>query len=56
MILTFKRFQFVSKNAIYTELEANCTDLTFNLPNLENRVFPNPRKSRTVLLGNILYR
>ena len=44
----FKRCQFVSKNAISTELEANCIDLTFNLSNLENSVSSNPRKSRTV--------
>ena len=47
----FKRFQFASKNAIHTELEANCTELTFDLSNLENRVFPNPRKSRTVYMN-----
>ena len=46
-ILAFKRFKFVSKNAFFTKLEANCTDLTCDLSNLENRASPNQRKSRT---------
>ena len=43
----FYAFQFVCENAIYTELEANCTDLTFNPSNLEIRVSREPCNSGT---------
>ena len=57
LIFTSKWINIISKNTIYTALDTSWSKFYwFDIwsVNLENRVTPNPRMSRTAYLGNRL--